>query len=304
MSNSLIGQVGIYDENSEKFESYIKRMDLFFKANNIASSRQSACFLSMIGPKLFQQVSDLISPREPDDCSYTELVATLKAHFKPHTIQIYERYKFFKRDQQGTESIKDFIGALKGLAATCNFGDKLEEQLLDRFVVGLRDEATQRTLLAIDKLDYATAVATATAREEAAKDVQEMNAKSANSSSGTNVIKPKGNKSAKPKFHSNNSKPQSNSNSSSSNISCYSCGGNHVRTNCRFRNASCNYCHKQGHIVSVCKQKGRTQKNSNNSNNRANTVKQNPVPVQVCNSSVPPEYIFHSETEPPIMLSL
>ena len=53
-------------------------------------------------------------------------------------------------------------------------------------MVGLRDDATQRAHLAVDNLDFATAVATAIAREEVAKDVQEINARNSSSNS-TNV---------------------------------------------------------------------------------------------------------------------
>ena len=40
---------------------------------------------------------------------------------------------------------------------------------------------------------------------------------------------------------------------------CYRCGGEHNSDKCRFREAECRYCHKKGHIASVCRQK---QKNT------------------------------------------
>ena len=33
---------------------------------------------------------------------------------------------------------------------------------------------------------------------------------------------------------------------------CTSCGGNHFRSTCRFRNAKCHRCGKIGHIQKVC----------------------------------------------------
>nr|XP_018913453.1 PREDICTED: uncharacterized protein K02A2.6-like [Bemisia tabaci] len=44
---------------------------------------------------------------------------------------------------------------------------------------------------------------------------------------------------------------------------CDSCGGLHLRKNCRFRNATCNSCRTSGHISRVCRKKS-TAKNSVN----------------------------------------
>ena len=49
---SLIGNVGLYDD-SEKFATYIDRVQLFFEANAIEESKQVPAFLSLIGPKFF-----------------------------------------------------------------------------------------------------------------------------------------------------------------------------------------------------------------------------------------------------------
>ena len=42
----------------------------------------------------------------------------------------------------------------------------------------------------------------------------------------------------------------------------YRCGGDHVQTKCHFWNEECQYCHKKGHIVSVCRQKAKKQQAS------------------------------------------
>ena len=47
----------------------------------------------------------------------------------------------------------------------------------------------------------------------------------------------------------------SGTNTSNSNTThlCASCGGNHLRSTCKFRNAKCHNCGKQGHILKVCR---------------------------------------------------
>jgi hypothetical protein len=41
--------------------------------------------------------------------------------------------------------------------------------------------------------------------------------------------------------------------------SCHRCGGSHDAAKCRFRQAECHFCHKKGHIASVCRQKAKRQ---------------------------------------------
>ena len=40
--------------------------------------------------------------------------------------------------------------------------------------------------------------------------------------------------------------------------SCDSCGGNHQRSTCRFRQADCHICNKRGHIARVCRLKAKS----------------------------------------------
>ena len=36
---------------------------------------------------------------------------------------------------------------------------------------------------------------------------------------------------------------------------CYQCGAKHKPTDCKFRDAECNFCKKKGHITKVCRRK-------------------------------------------------
>ena len=63
------------------------------------------------------------------------------------------------------------MAGLKSLTATCSFGDKLEEALRDRLVMGLKDEGNQRALLTEKDLTFERAVEVDIAREAAARDV-------------------------------------------------------------------------------------------------------------------------------------
>ena len=76
----------------------------------------------------------------------------LIGHYRPKTIEIAERFKFFKRTQGDNECIADFIVELKRLAKTCNFGNYFDTTIRDQFVCGLRDKKCQQELLGISEL--------------------------------------------------------------------------------------------------------------------------------------------------------
>ena len=67
---------------------------------------------------------------------------------------MYGRFKFYNRSQGTNESIAEFAAGLKACAHSCNFGETLKEMLRDRLICGMKNEATQRALLAEENLTY------------------------------------------------------------------------------------------------------------------------------------------------------
>ena len=62
-------------------------------------------------------------------------------------LTIVERRKFIKRNQLPDENISANVLALKHLSRTRKFGEKLDEQLRDRFISGLKNETTALKLM-------------------------------------------------------------------------------------------------------------------------------------------------------------
>ena len=228
---SLIGSVGPFDDSQEDFPTYESRVDLFFTANDIVEKKKVPAFLSIIGAPTFKLVQDLLSPRKPADCAYKDIIDALKAHYKPQTIVIYERFKFYSRNQKSGESINDYVASIKSLARTCEFKDNLEEALRDRFVMGLNSESIQQHLLVVKDLTLYQAVSIASARQTACDDAKALNS----SDSRVHAIK-QSNLKPKDKF------PNSHKLSKMSNISkpknpCSECGGLHWRRFCKFKDS-------------------------------------------------------------------
>ena len=76
----------------------------------------------------------------------------LEVFWVGETNEIYERYQFNKWDQESGESIDSYVASLPTLAKTCNYGSLLDSLVLNRIVVGIRDNGTRKRLLQEAKL--------------------------------------------------------------------------------------------------------------------------------------------------------
>ena len=53
MMAATIGSIGHYVE-SEEFETYVDRVELFFDANSINDEKKVSTFLSLVGPEVYK----------------------------------------------------------------------------------------------------------------------------------------------------------------------------------------------------------------------------------------------------------
>ena len=150
---AVVGQMQEFKPETEKFSTYVERVMLYFKANKVANDSEVAVFLTVVGPKCYSILSNCYWPVEkPGEQPYQKLEQKLKEHFDPPPVLTAERYHFYNRDQQPGGSLMTYIADLRRLAVICKFGDSLNDALRERFVCGLRNEATQITYQS--DLDY------------------------------------------------------------------------------------------------------------------------------------------------------
>ena len=241
----MAGNFGKLDEfhsERESWECYLERCEQFFAANDIADDKKKvAVLLSSIGSKVYSELRDAVAPRKPAALSFTELDETLNARYNPECTVILQRYRFHTRIQQESESVSEFVSALRRLASKGRFEGFLNEALRDQFVCGIRDGGIQKKLLGTSDLSFDTAVKTALAMEAAYKDYREMNRKALNSSDIHQV------KSKRPL----------------STLECFCCGvKGHMKNECVHKEKVCYLCNKVGHLAKVC-MKARRQKPGN-----------------------------------------
>ena len=97
-ASAVFGNLQEFQPDSEIITAYLERTKIYFTANDVADEKKVAVLLTVIGPKFFTLLRSLTTPELPQDKSFEELEAVLKAHFQPKPLVIAERFHFHRRD--------------------------------------------------------------------------------------------------------------------------------------------------------------------------------------------------------------
>ena len=213
-----------FDPTVESVDDYKERFDFHCTALEICEERQKALFLMRIGREVFVKVKTLASPTPLTELSLAQIVTFMKQHYKKETMEIAERFKFFKQEN---ESLADYLAELRKLVKTCNFRDYLDMALCDQLVCGLHEQKMQKELLCVPDLTIAVATECAKAAEAVNRETKQLNPEPV----------------ATHRLNKQTGK-------------CHRCGKQgHTGANCIHRNKCCHYCKNVGHLSSVCVQR-------------------------------------------------
>ena len=198
------------------------------------AAKRRATFLSVIGPGPYQLLRSLLSPTEPSEKTFEELVAVLSDHYSPPPSEVMQRFRFNSRSRKPGESVAAYVAELRRLAEFWNDGPTLDKMLRDRLVWGIGDESIQRKLLQEKDLTLQQAVTLAQGSETAARNVKEMNApkyaESDSNNSSRVPVKPE------PVNKVAGKKPRT----KEGGVTCHRCGTpGHLATVCRFQDSVC-----------------------------------------------------------------
>ena len=133
---ATLGHIGRFDPAEESILVYLEHVELFFAANGITDKKQVAVYLSVIGPKIYALLRDLLAPEKPQDKSVVALCETLRKRYKLKPVIIAECFHFYRHDQASGKSILKYLAELRRLAIHCQFGQYLDEALCDCLCVG------------------------------------------------------------------------------------------------------------------------------------------------------------------------
>ncbi|KRY97756.1 hypothetical protein T11_8251, partial [Trichinella zimbabwensis] len=109
-----LGHIEEFDISKPKeWTAYASRLIFFLEANNVTDpAKRRAVLLSSCGGPVFNLIQALISPANPNEKSFDEILFVLEEHFSPQPSEIAKRNAFYKRNQKVGESISDFVADL------------------------------------------------------------------------------------------------------------------------------------------------------------------------------------------------
>ncbi len=120
---AVFGKLYAFDCKEEDWKTYIQRAKLYFTANVIRGAKKKAIILNTCGPKTFQMIKNIATPRAPEDLTWAEPEETIQGHYNPKPTATIQRCLFNSRIRKPEESITQFVAALKKLSEHCGFSE-------------------------------------------------------------------------------------------------------------------------------------------------------------------------------------
>ena len=159
--------------NWKCFKSLWLNYEIASRPQTQTSELRTATLLTCIGPDILEINDGLPFANDEEKTNVDKVIELLEAYFIGETNEIYEAYLFNQKVQEVGESFDSFLTTLRSLAKTCNFGSMLDRMIRDRVVVGVRDNATQKKLLAENKLTLNKCIDICRASETTSKQLRD-----------------------------------------------------------------------------------------------------------------------------------
>ena len=249
---TIIGTISEFKPEKEQWVNYKKRLDAWMRINKIDDGDKvdHISFISLVGPEVVDLLVALVSPANIEGKTYAQLSELLQKHYMSGTNELAESYNFDTRYQKESETVSDYIVALKKLSIHSGFGDEeqVKKRLRNRLVAGVRSDAIKNRLLSEgaaltwDKaVEISTSMDTAQQNSKMMKPAEELNSK-VKPAEEVNRIQRGG--------HAYNSRGRD---TDGAREKCYRCHSwNHEAFKCPYKDEKCYNCNWFGHIARAC----------------------------------------------------
>ena len=143
-------------ENWRRFERDWKIYEQAAKISIEAPKVRVAALLNIIGHDALGMYDTFDWGDHPEHKDNIEKVLEqFRNRLVPESTETFERYKFFKRNQELEEIINAYVTAVMKLADSCNFGTLKDSHSQDRLVHGILDDSVRFKLLGKKQLSLA-----------------------------------------------------------------------------------------------------------------------------------------------------
>ncbi|KAB0796868.1 hypothetical protein PPYR_10929 [Photinus pyralis] len=244
--------LNLSEDVAENWKLFKQRFQIFLEATEYtkkSGSVQVAMLLNTIGDDGLQLFNTFNLSNE-DRKDIGKVLQCFEDHCIPRKNQVFNRYKFFNRNQAEGESFDNFLTDLKKIAKICEFEKQEESLVRDKIILGIRDRGLQEALLREADINLEKASNLCRAAEVSKQQVKLMR-------------EGKGNELNINKLKIGHSKKGTNSGSSENghndNYQCKKCGKTHAIRACPAYGLKCNQCGRFNHFKVGCKQARATQ---------------------------------------------
>ncbi|GBP61465.1 Endogenous retrovirus group K member 8 Pol protein [Eumeta japonica] len=231
----------------QQFEWYATAIRLDKKPADV----QAATFMAVIGSDAIE-IYNSFNLSNVDQNNLQIIKERFREYFAPKTNISFERYIFFKIEQNEDERFNKFLTRIKTQASKCEFDQLFDEILKDKIVFGIRSSQVREKLLTENRLDLNKAITICKTSEQASKQLEEFEGK--NRADKVLIVRNKNVKQEQNKY-----------------FNCRRCGTNHKSRECPAFNKPCTKCNKNGHFTKMCRTK---KNNANKQKNRLNEIEE------------------------------
>ncbi len=221
----------------------------FEKSNKEEGEIQVSSLIYAMGSEAEKIFSSFEFAETADKKKFDTVVKNFDDYFIPRRNIIHERACFYQRNQQPGETAEMYIRTLYEMAEHCEFGEKRDEHIRDRLVVGLADKELSRQFQLKADLTLAQVIERARQAEVVAWQMNHQanrpNAQTAN----INTFKRKDGQYKKKAQHHDNSNMGAHSKEE-----CGRCGKpqHSDERHCPALKSKCKRCSKKGHWEPKC----------------------------------------------------
>ena len=228
---------------SENLRVFFMEYDIYVAAAHPGANKKTHSYilLNLAGRDAIERARTFTYADDEDKEDPDILKAKFKALCEPKVNMILLRHNFNSRFQRAGESFQSFLVDVRNKADACDLGDKKQEFIRDRIVVGLKSEQTRKALMREAGLTLEKAIEICELHELA--DETKL---SVNQDPDVNVIKTSKYRQRR-QGQGQGAKPKQ---------KCAWCGYVHDKGKCPAYGKDCTACGRKNHFASVCLSSG------------------------------------------------
>ena len=227
---------------AETWRKWEQQFRIYFTAAELDKKNkvtQAAILLHTCGPEGVDIYGTFVFSEGEDKDDIEIILKKFRDYCEPRKNIVYERYKFWSRNQQDSESVDQWATDLKRKASHCEFGSQSNDMIRDKVVFGIQNQGVKERLLREADLTLEKALDICRTSETTKQQISAMQT--------TKPAEDEVYRIEKSKFQ------PSRQQHSSASIQCDYCGTKHQPRQCPAYGKTCNRCSKRNHFSSVCK---------------------------------------------------